>query len=55
MTIETRNRQNYTEDFKRDAVALVIEQGYKPLLFVAGWSGGRPDLCQYTSRFRVSA
>ena len=23
-------RRNYTEDFKRDAVALVIEQGYKP-------------------------
>ena len=30
MTTETRKRRNYTEDFKRDAVALVIEQGYKP-------------------------
>jgi len=30
MTTETRKRQNYTEDFKRDAVALVTEQGYKP-------------------------
>jgi transposase len=30
MTIETRKRRNYTEDFKRDAVALVTEQGYKP-------------------------
>ena len=29
MTTETRKRRNYTEDFKRDAVALVIEQGYK--------------------------
>jgi transposase len=30
MTTETRMRRNYTEDFKRDAVALVTEQGYKP-------------------------
>ena len=29
MTTETRNRRKYTEDFKRDAVALVTEQGYK--------------------------
>ena len=29
MTIETRKRREYTEDFKRDAVALVTEQGYK--------------------------
>jgi transposase len=30
MTSETRKRREYTEDFKRDAVALVTEQGYKP-------------------------
>ena len=30
MTTETRKRREYTEDFKRDAVALVTEQGYKP-------------------------
>lgn len=29
MTTETRKRQNYTDDFKRDAAALVTEQGYK--------------------------
>ncbi len=29
MTTETRKRRNYTEDFKRDAVALVTEQCYK--------------------------
>ena len=29
MTTETRKWRNYTEDFKRDAVALVTEQGYK--------------------------
>ena len=29
MTIEKRSRRKYTEDFKRDAVALVSEQGYK--------------------------
>ena len=29
MTIETRKRRNYT-GFKRNAVALVTEQGYKP-------------------------
>ena len=29
MTAETRKRRNYTEDFKRDAVALVTDQGYK--------------------------
>ena len=30
MTTETRKRREYTEDFKRDAVALVTEQSYKP-------------------------
>ncbi|GMQ83563.1 MAG: hypothetical protein BMS9Abin06_0298 [Gammaproteobacteria bacterium] len=29
MTTETKPRKQYTEDFKRDAVALVTEQGYK--------------------------
>ena len=29
MTTEPRKRRNYTEDFKREAVALVTEQGYK--------------------------
>ena len=29
MTTETRKRRSYTEDFKREAVALVTEQGYK--------------------------
>ena len=29
MTTEKRTRRNYTEDFKRDAVTLVTEQGYK--------------------------
>ena len=29
MTTEKRIRRIYTEDFKRDAVALVTEQGYK--------------------------
>lgn len=28
MTTETRRRRKYTEDFKREAVALVTEQGY---------------------------
>jgi transposase len=30
MTTETRKRRNYREDFKKDAVSLVTEQGYKP-------------------------
>jgi len=29
MTSETSKRRNYTEDFKRDAVMLVTDQGYK--------------------------
>lgn len=29
MSKEKRKRRQYTEDFKRDAVALVTEQGYK--------------------------
>ncbi len=29
MTTETRKRRSYTEDFKRDALALVTEQGYQ--------------------------
>lgn len=29
MTTEKRTRRKYTEDFKQDAVALVIEQDYK--------------------------
>jgi transposase-like protein len=32
MTTETKKRRSYTEDFKRDAVALVTEQGYKALM-----------------------
>ena len=28
MTTEKRKRRSYTEDFKREAVALVTEQGY---------------------------
>jgi transposase len=29
MTTEQRTRRKYTDDFKRDAVALITEQGYK--------------------------
>ena len=29
MTTETSKRREYTEDFKRDTVVLVTEQGYK--------------------------
>lgn len=29
MTTQASKRRNYTEDFKRDAVALVTDQGYK--------------------------
>lgn len=32
MTTEMRKRRSYTEDFKRDAAALVTEQGYKPCM-----------------------
>ena len=28
MTTEKRQRREFTEDFKRDAVALVVDQGY---------------------------
>ena len=41
MTTETRKRRNYTEDFKRDAVSLVTEQGYKTS--EAAWSLGIGD------------
>lgn len=43
MTTEKRTRRKYTADFKRDAVALVTEQGYKRS--EAGRSLGiKPDL-----------
>ena len=29
MTTERRTRRKYTDDFKRDAMALITEQGYK--------------------------
>ena len=29
MTNSTKKRSNYTDEFKKDAVALVTEQGYK--------------------------
>lgn len=29
MTTQSSKRRNYTEDFKRDAVTLVTDQGYK--------------------------
>ena len=38
MTAEKRTGRKYTEDFKRVAVALVIEQGYK--ISEAAWSLG---------------
>jgi transposase len=41
MTTEKRKRREYTEDFKRDAVALVTEQAYKPSK--AAWSLGIGD------------
>lgn len=43
MATEKRKRRQYTEDLKRDAVALVTEQGYK----VSGTGrslGIKPDL-----------
>lgn len=43
MAIEKNKRRKYTEDFKRDAVALVTEHGYK--VTDAGRSLGiKPDL-----------
>jgi len=43
MATEKRKRRQYTEDLKRDAVALVTEQGYK--VSDAGRSLGiKPDL-----------
>jgi transposase len=43
MTTESRTRRKYPDDFKRDAVALVTEQGYK--VSEAGRSLGiKPDL-----------
>ena len=44
MTTETRKRRNYTEDFKRDTVALVTEQGYKTS--EAAWNYARGPLLQ---------
>jgi transposase len=41
MTIETRKRRNCTEDFKRDAVALVTEQGYKTTEAARSLGNGR--------------
>ena len=37
MTTETRKRREYTEDFKRDAVALVTERVTRPLRQRGAW------------------
>jgi len=62
MTTETRKRRNYTEDFKRDAVALVTEQGYKPSEAARSLGVGdnlvrrwMRELAQETSGTRLSA
>jgi transposase len=62
MTTETRKRRDYTEDFKRDAVSLVTEQGYKiseaarSLDIGAGLLGRwRREFEAETSGFRLSA
>ena len=49
MTTETRNRRGFTEDFKREAVALVTEQHYK-VPDAARSLGIRPDLLRRWKR-----
>ena len=41
MTSKTRTRWAYTEEFKREAVALTTEQGYKIAQAAGGWISGR--------------
>ena len=47
MTTETWKRWNYTEDFKRDTVALVTEQIYKPLEAARSLCIGYKLICRW--------
>ena len=55
MTTATRTRRNYTEDFKREAVALVTEQGYKISEAARGLEIGANLLGRWRRQFEEEA
>ena len=55
MTTEAGKRRSYTEDFKREAVALVTEQGYKIAEAARSLDIGANLLCRWQQRFEAEA
>jgi len=55
MTTEKRTRREYTEDFKRDAVALVTEQGYKVAEAARSLDVGANLLGRWKREFKAEA
>jgi len=56
MPTEKTTRRKYTEDFKRDAVALVTEQGYKvsEAARVPQSTSGTDHVCTVDQKQRIS-
>lgn len=55
MTTESRKRQSYTEDFKRESVALVTDQGYKVSEAARSLGVGANLLRRWRQRFEDEA
>ena len=54
MTSKTRTRRAYKEEFKREAVTLITEQGYK-IAQAGGWISGRTCLGRWKHQFEAQA
>jgi transposase-like protein len=55
MRTESRKRRNYTEDFNRDAVTLVTEQGYKVSEVVRSLDAGNNLIRRWKRKFEEEA
>ncbi len=55
MTTERRTRRKYTDDFKRDAVALITEQGYKVSEASRSLDVGENQLRRWKQQFEEEA
>ena len=55
MTSKTRTRRAYTEEFKREAVALITEQGYKIEQAARGLNIGANLLGRWKHQFEAQA
>ena len=55
MTTERRKRRRYTEDFKREAVALVTEQGYSVAEAARSLDVGENQIRRWRQKFEQAS